>query len=207
MLDIQPAGNYYDKYRTRNPIARALMGGFLRSFDDLLQNCSGAADALEVGCGEGEISIRVAKRGIQMSAFDVSPEVVEEARKRTVAAGVSVALRTGSIYDLDPQRDSADLVICCEVMEHLEDPHLALAKLHSVCGKYLITSVPREPLWRVLNMVRGKYIRDLGNTPGHVQHWSRSKFLSLLEQRFRIMEVRAPIPWTMALCVPKHREP
>jgi hypothetical protein len=52
----------------------------------------------------------------------------------------------------------------------------------------------------VLNLARGKYLADLGNTPGHVNHWSRSGFLDLLSRRFEIVEVRTPLPWTMALC-------
>jgi hypothetical protein len=60
--------------------------------------------------------------------------------------------------------------------------------------------VPREPLWRVLNLARGKYLADLGNTPGHVNHWSRGGFLDLLSRRFEIVEARTPLPWTMALC-------
>jgi hypothetical protein len=30
--------------------------------------------------------------------------------------------------------------------------------------------VPREPIWRIGNMARGRYLGDLGNTPGHIQH-------------------------------------
>ncbi len=203
MSGIQPAGNYYDKYRTRNPIARALMAGFLAAFDDLLAQCRGIASALEVGCGEGELSIRIARIGARVSAFDISPEIVEEARQRTAAAGAHVDLRSDSIFNLDAARDAAELVVCCEVMEHLDDPALALDKLYSVCRKRLLVSVPREPVWRSLNMVRGKYLRDLGNTPGHVQHWTKTGFLSLLDSRFRVIEVRSPLPWTMALCEPR----
>jgi len=60
--------------------------------------------------------------------------------------------------------------------------------------------VPREPIWRILNMARGKYWRALGNTPGHLQHWSRSGILGLLAEHFEIVEVRTPLPWTMVLC-------
>ncbi len=47
-------------------------------------------------------------------------------------------------------------------------------------GGHLLVSVPREPLWRGLNMARGAYIKDLGNTPGHLNHWSRKAFVELL---------------------------
>jgi 2-polyprenyl-3-methyl-5-hydroxy-6-metoxy-1,4-benzoquinol methylase len=200
---MQPAGNYYDKYGTKNPIARELMRNFLGSFEDLLARCDQDQTALEVGCGEGELSIRVALSGKRVSGFDIAPAVLPEAERRSAAAGVSLNLRTDSIFNLDPERDAADLVVCCEVMEHLEEPAVALQKLHSVCRKHLIVSVPREPIWRVLNLARGKYITDLGNTPGHLQHWSKTAFLQLLQTRFDVQEVRLPLPWTMALCSPR----
>jgi 2-polyprenyl-3-methyl-5-hydroxy-6-metoxy-1,4-benzoquinol methylase len=202
-MTFQPAGNYYDKYRTRNPVARALMSGFLGAFDSLLGECSDIENALEVGCGEGELTIRVAAHCHQVKAFDIAPEAIAEARQRLDAANTRASLRTDSIYNLDPVADSADLVVCCEVMEHLEDSQLALEKLQSVCRKYLITSVPREPLWRALNVARGKYIGALGNTPGHVQHWSRNTYVALLQTRFHVTRVLSPLPWTMALCTPR----
>jgi 2-polyprenyl-3-methyl-5-hydroxy-6-metoxy-1,4-benzoquinol methylase len=202
---MQPAGNYYDKYHTRNPIARRLMNGFLESFDDLLGRVGAPATVLEAGCGEGELTMRVARStDARIHAFDISPEVVSEARERLVMAGLSakVNLRADSIYELTPLRDHADLVVCCEVLEHLADPELAVKKLASVCGEYLIASVPREPVWRILNMARGKYWNDFGNTPGHYQHWSSADFQKLLCTHFEIIELRQPLPWTMTLCRP-----
>ena len=202
MTVFQPAGNYYDKYHTGNPIARALMQGFLRSFDELVELSGNPTSAFEVGCGEGELSIRLARQGLQVSGIDIASEAISEAQSRIVAAGVDVQLATGSIYDLDTKKNRADLVVCCEVLEHLENPSIAIDKLHELCRQRLIASVPREPIWRMLNMVRGKYLPDLGNTPGHVQHWSRKKFLTLLGTRFRVIEYRTPLPWTIALCEP-----
>lgn len=203
---MQPAGNYYDKYNTRNPIARWLMGGFLGTFEKLLDKLGSCRTALEAGCGEGELTIRVAQRtGASVAAFDISPEVVLEAGQRASAAGVAdrIRFRADSIYELCPERDAADLVVCCEVLEHLDNPQLAVERLAAVCKGHLITSVPREPLWRALNMARGKYWRDLGNTPGHYQHWSSRGFRKLLEVHFDVVELHTPTPWTMALCRPR----
>ena len=59
--------------------------------------------------------------------------------------------------------------------------------------------MPREPLWRGLNMARGAYWKDLGNTPGHVNHWSKRSFVALLVAPRRGVEARSPFPWTMLL--------
>jgi 2-polyprenyl-3-methyl-5-hydroxy-6-metoxy-1,4-benzoquinol methylase len=202
-MTFQPAGNYYDKYNTRNPIARKLMDGFMRSFDDLVSQSGIRSNAFEMGCGEGELSIRLARKGLRVSGMDIAPDAIAEARLRVAAAGVDVELDAGSIYELDTTRHRADLVVCCEVLEHLEDTASALDKLHAICGHRLITSVPREPIWRAMNMARGKYVSSLGNTPGHVQHWSRGQFLAMLDARFHVLQVRTPLPWTMALCEPR----
>jgi hypothetical protein len=91
-------------------------------------------------------------------------------------------------------------VLCCEVLEHLGDPEGAVDVLAGLARPWLIASVPREPLWRALNLARLSYIGDLGNTPGHLNHWSRRAFVRFLTRRFEVVQVLSPLPWTMALC-------
>jgi 2-polyprenyl-3-methyl-5-hydroxy-6-metoxy-1,4-benzoquinol methylase len=126
--------------------------------------------------------------------------VLDEARERADAAGVEISFEAAAVESLDPDRHRAELVVCCEVLEHLTDPDRALEVLATLADPWLIASVPREPLWRALNMARLSYLRELGNTPGHLNHWSKSAFIDLLRPRFEVLEVRSPLPWTMALC-------
>jgi 2-polyprenyl-3-methyl-5-hydroxy-6-metoxy-1,4-benzoquinol methylase len=161
---------------------------------------TGATDVHEVGCGEGELARRLAGRGLRVRGTDVSAQVIEEAKRRAEAAGVVVDFRAAPVEELDHGRDAAELVVCCEVMEHLADPDVALAVVASLATPWAIVSVPREPVWRALNMARLKYLGALGNTPGHLNHWSRRTFVGFLERRFEVVEVRSPLPWTMALC-------
>jgi 2-polyprenyl-3-methyl-5-hydroxy-6-metoxy-1,4-benzoquinol methylase len=192
-------GNVYDKYGTRNPIERRLVTGFLDQVSGLVER-TGAAEAHEVGCGEGELSILLAQHGLRVRGSDVSAEVISEARRRAQEADVDVSYRAAPISALRPEADAAELIVCCEVLEHLDDPDAGLDTLVGLARPWLLVSVPREPIWRALNLARGKYVRDLGNTPGHLSHWSRRGFLDLLRQRAEIVEVRSPLPWTMALC-------
>ena len=175
------------------------MSGFLRSLDELLER-TGAEEAHEVGCGEGELAIRLARRGLRTRGTDAFPQVLEEARSRARRAGVEVDFEATPVEALDPAHDGAGLVVCCEVLEHLSDPEHALEVLARLARPWLIASVPREPLWRALNLARLSYVGDLGNTPGHLNHWSRHEFVRFLESRFEVVEVRSPTPWTMALC-------
>jgi len=189
-------GNIYQKYSTPNPVARALVDGFARTFDALADRLSPGV-ALEVGCGEGELCRRLVNRGWEANGFDVDPEVIDEARRRDAGRPRSPSYFVGDIRSMTPQ--SADLVVCCEVLEHLAEPAAALRKI-STWSPYLLASVPREPIWRALNVMRGAYLRDFGNTPGHVQHWSGRAFAALLNAEYDILALRHPLPWTMALC-------
>lgn len=197
---VQPAGNFYDKYGSKNPIARWLMARFLRDFDELVAQTGHRGRAIEIGCGEGELSMRLARRGMAVEACDIAAEAVAEARRRATAAQLDITFETRPLEQARQHYAPAGLVVCCEVMEHLDDPAGALDQLAGLTQRHLLVSVPREPLWRALNLARLHYVGDLGNTPGHVQHWSKRDFVSLLAKRFRIEAVRSPLPWTMVLC-------
>jgi SAM-dependent methyltransferase len=153
-----------------------------------------------VGCGEGELARRLAERGLRVRGTDAAPEVIQEARTRAEAAGVPVEFRVAPVEELEPARDSAELIVCCEVLEHLPNANAGLAVVAQLADPWAIVSVPREPLWRSLNVARLRYLHDFGNTPGHINHWSRRAFLRFLERHLDVVEVRTPLPWTMALC-------
>jgi SAM-dependent methyltransferase len=199
LASAECGGNVYDKYGTANPIARRLVAGFMSDLDELVER-SGAREAHEVGCGEGELAIRLARGGLRMRGSDAFPAVLIEAHERAQAGGVEIEFEACPIEELDPAGDAAELVVCCEVLEHLEDPRHALEVLARLARPWLIASVPREPLWRALNLARLSYVGELGNTPGHLNHWSKSGFERFLGERFEVVEVRSPIPWTMSLC-------
>jgi 2-polyprenyl-3-methyl-5-hydroxy-6-metoxy-1,4-benzoquinol methylase len=193
------AGNVYPKYTTRNPLARLLVANFQANLLALVQR-SGARELHEVGCGEGFLARRLAAAGYRVRGSDLSPATIAEARRQSVGVTPQIAFQVADLYRLDPGRDAAELIVCCEVLEHLSDPAGALDVLGRLARPHLVASVPKEPLWRLLNVARGRYWSELGNTPGHLQHWSGRAFIGLLAQRFEVVEVRNPLPWTMALC-------
>ena len=192
-------GNVYPKYTTRNPLARMLVDNFLASLHELVHR-SGAREIHEIGCGEGFLTTRLAAEGYAVRGCDLSSQAIAAAERRAREQGLPLSFRTTDLYQLSAPTDAAELVLCCEVLEHLPDPERALERLCTLARPHLVVSVPREPLWRVLNLARGKYWADLGNTPGHLQHWSQASFLALLQRHVEIVELRTPLPWTMALC-------
>ena len=174
------------------------MSGFLSSLLDLVDR-TGARSAHEVGCGEGELARRIAKRGLDVRGTDASRDVIEEARRRAETERIRIDFRAARLEDLRAPQDAAELVVCCEVLEHVADPAGGLEVVAELASPWAILSVPREPLWRALNLARGKYTGSLGNTPGHRNHWRRHEFVAFCERRLDVVDVRTPPPWTMAL--------
>lgn len=193
-------GNAFDKYASKNPLVRWMMKGFDDSLCALMAR-TGATQVHEVGCGEGYWSVRWLQQGLDVRACDFSTTVVQMAQRHAEAIGVAAErFQVKSIYDLHAPTDCAPLVVCCEVLEHLESPEQGLEALSEIVTGHVILSVPREPIWCLLNLARGRYLREWGNTPGHLQHWSKSGFIALVSRHFDIVEVRSPLPWTMLLC-------
>lgn len=191
-----PAGNYYDKFNTSNPVARLLMNGFKSSFLDLYAQTT-TTNILELGCGEGHmLQMMAARQNVRLFGMDVDIPVLQSTRKHCPQAHVAMV---DGHYLAYPD-NSFDLVVACEVLEHVRKPEQVLAEALRVSRRYAIFSVPREPIWRILNIIRGRYLTDLGNTPGHIQHWSSRGFIQQVQQHFRVLEVRQPLPWTMLLC-------
>ena len=190
-------GNQVDKDQVTHPIARRMVAGFDAGLATLVAGAQPPpASVHEVGCGEGRLSRRLhAQLGVEVRASDFSQALIAENAARG-EPGIRYVVR--SIYELDPAEDRADLVLACEVLEHVERPLEALAALRALDAPAYIISVPREPLWRVLNLARGKYLSALGNTPGHLNHWSKRRFVEFLTRGgFRVQRCLQPLPWTM----------
>lgn len=193
--DVQsvPTGNTYNKYGSTNPIERRLMQAFFTTLDRCLPDTR-PTRILEVGVGEGEVARRLGERwpGARVVGVDLPDPTLASAWASSPVDGLF-----GDIAGLPFPDRCFDLVLAIEVLEHVPDPEAALAELARVATSHLVLSVPREPIWRVANLARGKYVGALGNTPGHVNHWSRGRFSGLVGRRFEVTGVHAPFPWTM----------
>jgi 2-polyprenyl-3-methyl-5-hydroxy-6-metoxy-1,4-benzoquinol methylase len=193
-----PTGNTYDKYGSSNPVVKRLMAGFHGALDELWERAR-PSSVLDVGCGEGVLTTQWAERlgdgrvvGIDLDDPRLRSEW--EQRRRP-----NLEFRAEEATSLSFADDEFDLAAAIEVLEHVPEPEATVAEMARVAGRRLLVSVPREPLWRGLNMARGAYLRSLGNTPGHVNHWSRRSFVSLLSRYGEVEEARSPFPWTMLL--------
>lgn len=188
------------KYEIRNPIARYLLSQFDRAVLDSVRESS-PSSVLEVGCGEGHVTELILKTGVsRVLATDISVSLIEENIGRSSDPRVQFEVADLMTLTVD---ESFDLVVCCEVLEHLNDPRRGLEILHALGAKEYVFSVPREPIWRILNMCRGAYLQEFGNSPGHLNHFSKRAFVDFVEQRFNVRTIRSPLPWTVLKCHPK----
>ena len=191
-------GNSYDKYGSSNPLVRRLMGAFEANLDERLDRAR-PGSVLDVGCGEGVLVERWARRlaDARIVGIDLEEESIQTGWSGRQAANLEY--RTIQAENLPFAPNEFDLASAIELLEHVPDPEHTLAEMARCAGRHLLVSVPREPLWRGLNMLRGAYWSELGNTPGHLNHWSKRSFVRLLSRHGDIAEVRSPFPWTMAL--------
>lgn len=188
-------GNNEAKYDARNPLARWMVSSFLESARELFQ-ASQPRQVLEVGWGEGALAARLVAGNSEVSSYlatdlDLSRLPADQDPRITA--------QEASVYDLPFPDSSFDTVVCCEVLEHLSDPETAMAEVARVARRRVLISTPWEPTWRILNMARGKYLGHWGNTPGHLQHFSRRDLVDLVSSRARVLQVKRPVPWTMIL--------
>jgi SAM-dependent methyltransferase len=191
-------GNTYDKYGSGNPVVRGLMGGFQRALDGLLDRAE-PGSLLDVGCGEGVLVERWARRlaPARVVGVDLEEESIQAGWSAHAAPNLEYRPMRGE--DLPFGASEFDLVSAIEVLEHVPDPDHTIGEMARCAERHLLVSVPREPVWRALNMARGAYWSALGNTPGHVNHWSKRSFVRLLSGYGELIGVRSPFPWTMLL--------
>jgi SAM-dependent methyltransferase len=186
-------------------IGRKLLDGYFDSVQELVSE-SGIASrekvkAVEIGCGEGFSTQRLREflpSNIELQASEFVAELVPKAQK--LNPGVKIIQE--SIYETTYADETFDLIFLLEVLEHLDYPDKALAELARILKPdgYLVLGVPREPLWCSLNMARGKYLRHLGNTPGHLNHWPTYTLKRFVNKHFGpVIKHHTPLPWTQVL--------
>jgi len=189
----------YRKFQTRNPIVRRLINGFYRKLREMLEvHADQRQSLLDAGCGEGETLRRLSKCLPQhVLGFDLNPDSIAFAEQHTPGQ-----LCVADIYHTGYPDDAFDTVLCLEVLEHLDQPELALAELARIARIEMIISVPHEPWFRLGSLMRGKHIARWGNHPEHINHWNPKKFNQWLSHHATVQQIVNAFPWTIARCEP-----
>jgi S-adenosylmethionine-dependent methyltransferase len=87
--------------------------------------------ALDLGCGTGAATVRLARLGINVTLLDSSPAMLDTAKRAARDAGVDgkIALRHGDaaqVANLFPV-GSFDIVLCHNILEYVDDPSAVLS--------------------------------------------------------------------------------
>lgn len=181
------------KHTSKNPIQQLLIKNFYSTLTSLAKPLK-PESILDAGCGEGFTMEKLSKSkiGEKLEGIEYSKEAISFGRKLFP----DLKFIHGSVYELPYKNNSFDLVICTEVLEHLEEPTRALKEILRVSKKYLIISVPNEPFFMLSNFLRGKNLSRFGNDEGHINHWnvlSLKKYLT--QNKVKTINISIPFPW------------
>ncbi len=188
-------GNTFDKHGSKNPIVSMLMKRFHAGLVGAVRTFS-PVSLLDVGCGEGRTTMIVSE-ALETMTFGMDlEEIVVQVAKREIA---DVRFLTGSAMELPFADGSIDVVLATEVLEHLDSPERALHEMARVARRAIVVTVPHEPWWRMANLARGWYVAQWGNTPGHVQHWSRRSLLEALSSHSESAKVQLVGLWLLGI--------
>ena len=198
---MEPRSSNARKHESRNPIQRALIGRFTRALVDEVARRR-PTSVLEIGCGEGYMLDALARAGTgaELTGIELSPTAVADARARL---GDRARIEHGDARELGRDGRRFDVVLMLEVLEHLDDPAAMLPVLASLCRDVVVLSVPWEPWFRALNLLRGRHLARLGNHPEHLQQFGRAAFLELVRTCFEPIACPSVWPWTMVVARPR----
>lgn len=145
----------------------------------------GPRTVLDIGCGNGTITGKLAQAGYEVTGIDVTPSGIERAR----ASFPGLDFRVHSIDDPLPDelRSRFDVVVSAEVIEHLFLPRELLARAREALGDTgsVVISTPYHGYWKNLALaVTGGFDRHWQplSDYGHIKHFSGATMSTLLRE-------------------------
>ncbi len=196
-MAIDSLSTNFTKHTSKNPVQKLLIKNFYSQFISLIKPLK-PESVLDAGCGEGFSlnKLRENNIGKKLEGIENSKTAIDISKK----INSKLNIKLGSVYSLPYKDNSFDLVICTEVLEHLDNPERGLSQVMRVSKKYIIFSVPNEPFFMLSNLLRGKNLKRFGNDEGHINHWTIYSFQKLLKKNgLKVKKLRLPFPWILVL--------
>jgi 2-polyprenyl-3-methyl-5-hydroxy-6-metoxy-1,4-benzoquinol methylase len=96
---------------------------------------------LDIGCGNGNISLALGSLGYNVTGVDIDSTSIENARKINTFKNVQFNVLDANAFDV---KDEFDAIVCSEVLEHLENPSELVQSIFSILKKdgILVATVP-----------------------------------------------------------------
>lgn len=156
----------------------------LQRYQFTLDSIQRGERCLEVGAGLGVLSQMLCAHGVRYSGIEIDPEACEQAQHRV---GSRDLIQQADAHDLPFADNSFDVIVCLEVLEHLQDYRRALSEIHRVLqpsGK-LIASIPHR-----FKGGPGETNPFYGCNRFHLYEPGEGEFRKALEQHFEKVEFR-----------------
>ena len=189
------------KYRAQNPLKRALIRRFVETLHGLVARIGPIERILEIGVGEGFLSGSLLAKypEAKFTGVDLNSGDLDLLKQKFP----TIETHCANVYELDALPQGFDLVICAEVLEHLDEPKRALRQIKERRPKHVLLTVPHEPWFMLSNLLTGKNVTRFGNDIEHVNHFGVGSFRRLLTDDFALSEVTTSYPWILALGTPR----
>jgi len=146
IFDLE-AKHYDEWYKTK-------LGKFVDEIETcaVLKYLEGAEKirVLDVGCGTGNYSIKLAEKGFKVVGIDKSPEMLKIARQKVERRGYSIELIQGDALRLPFANKEFDAVISVATLEFVSAPLIAVEEMFRVArngGKIIIGFINKEGEW------------------------------------------------------------
>jgi ubiquinone/menaquinone biosynthesis C-methylase UbiE len=192
---VQPVGSTLDKEHSTG-FTRALVDRFNTAVLDMVAVIPGSS-VLDVACGDGWLTSLIAAQRADAACMGVDRENPDQRVRWRSRTEPNLSFDVADLYHLPFPDRYFDVVTMFEALEHCDDPQAALREILRVARRGVVVSVPWEPWWRIANVLRGKYLSDGGNTPGHVNHWGRRAFVRLVAEQAKVQAVKGCTLWTI----------
>lgn len=186
------------KHSTQNPFLRYALKRFFATINQMMPHVETILDA---GCGEGYAAREILKEHSRLQILGTDLSLMALQKVPLLAPEMPTFL--SDVTALPVADNSVDLVMSFEVMEHLPHPERALGEYKRVSKRYIMISVPNEPIFRLLRMARGDNIAQWGNHPEHVNHWNLFSLQKYMEKHgLSVTRASSPPPfiWAIVLC-------
>jgi len=105
---------------------------------------------LDVGCGTGNFSIKLAKKGCKVTGIDLSDKMLVLAREKAEKENLHINYYNMNVYDLNFPNEYFDAVFSIATFEFIEDIDKAIIEIFRVCkdkGQIMIGTINRESKW------------------------------------------------------------
>jgi 2-polyprenyl-6-hydroxyphenyl methylase/3-demethylubiquinone-9 3-methyltransferase len=130
---------------------------------------------LDIGCGGGLLAEEFARLGCRVTGVDPSERSLAAARAHAASQGLPIAYRAASGEALPFADASFDVAYCCDVLEHVSDPHRVIAETARVLrpgGIYLYDTINRTARSRLIVIALLQECRWTAVMPPGLHDWN-----------------------------------